>query len=671
MTLQHDLAQERDDRDAEPVVTPPAAKPWLMWLQYLSLLLAMIVWARLVTGRTGGRDAGALVYGPLSLLPALVALRPSLRHLRPLAALVVSSLVVCFFAPFGFVGGETVALAAYSAAAYALVRAFAVTTDRRHTVAGAVCLVSLDQFSQGFLAWWGGRDPHHLMLGTFYWHNQFAAFLLPGVIIGASLAVFGGRIDRIIGFVSAPVCLAGVIYSASRASMVIALAGLLTVAVVAVLAPDRADRVKPVGLLALACVGTMFFFTSPIFFPHWASPFGATDDHNVATPVGMATGDRLDFWGAAVGEYLDRPLLGGGFGSYGELSGNYLPVASLRTAAAHNAPLQALAEGGTLWGLSVVICMVALGIGALRRAVPVLRRASQDRAVALGGTVTLLALLLHACVDFDWSYPTLVISTAVVGGLVLSVPRRVDPAVPARRTGARVRWAATAAGCAGLLLGAQIAHAHDATGLAINKAIRQLSTQGASAGAARVMATRSWFPDVRIDEALLSLGLSRGVGVPLALPKDLMSEAVRGTADYATANDDVNARRAAVLLQLGRTDEALSTARSMAQNRVHRHPASLQAYSLVLDLAGRRDEAVDLLAGTLVRRSPQIQGNAPLAQQLFVLYQILAKLAPDSLQVRCAGSALTAAHVTLNGAEVLAAVKPSDSCVGLAEKGWA
>lgn len=672
MTLQHDVPAVPEDAPLaapEDHERPAAGRPWLLWLQSAALLLALVVWARVVTARAGGRDPGSIVIGPLSLLPALVLVRPARRDLWPLALLVLAALLTCMLAPFGFAKAGVIGVAAYSAAAFAVVRAFAATAERRIVVADVLCLVSLDQFAQGFLAWWGGRDPHKEMIGTFFWHNQYAAFLLPGVIIGAALAVFATRQHRWIGFVTAPVCLAGIVYSTSRATMMLAVGGLVVVAAVAVAGGDR-RRTLPavVGLGALA-VGTLFFFTSPVFFPHAGNPFGATEQRAATgETLSSNTGYRLDFWKAALGELGDRPVVGGGFGSFGELSGNHLPVAAVRTVSAHNELLQAFAEGGLLWGLPVLLAVGGLSVGALRRSAGRLRAVATERAVAVGATVTVAALLLHALVDFDWTYPSLVVSLAAAGGLAMALPLGERPEVG--RHG-RPSWLATGLAGLAVVLGAQVVHAQEAITAALRTNDTVLIDHGPGTAAEAMLAERSWYPDPRIDARLIDLGLARGIGAPLSLPTALMAQAAHNSTDYASVDDDVNARRAVVLYELGDRQQALAAVHRMALSREHHRASSLQPYARLLALDGQAVQAADLLGGTVVRRAPEAKTNGVLGLQLLQLYDQLARLAPQSPQLRCAGAALTAAAVEQEAGEpVLAGTRGGEGCDSLRTKGW-
>ena len=112
----------------------------------------------------------------------------------------------------------------------------------------------------------------------------------------------------------------------------------------------------------------------------------------------------------------------------------------------------------------------------------------------------------------------------------------------------------------------------------------------------------------------------------------------------------------------------------MALARAHKRPASLQAYGLLLWLEGDARQATDLLAGTIVLRGPEAKAvprNTELGQQLLTLYLQLAEIAPGSMELRCAGSALEGLDlITPPGAPPVERATATDHCAPLREKGW-
>jgi hypothetical protein len=105
------------------------------------------------------------------------------------------------------------------------------------------------------------------------------------------------------------------------------------------------------------------------------------------------------------------------------------PATWARSPLAHDDYLQALAEGGLLLGLPFLGACGAIAFGLLR--VGRSRVHSRVVDVRTGVVVGAIALMVHAAVDFDWTYPALFCLAAIVTALALGpVLRR-----PARSVG--------------------------------------------------------------------------------------------------------------------------------------------------------------------------------------------------------------------------------------------
>lgn len=174
------------------------AWPARVWAEHFSLLLALVVWALPVTRATGGREGGVLAVGLAACVPGLLLVLPRAvadRRVRGrtvgLALLLpAAALVVCLTAPTGWMGGSDIAACAYAPLLALLVFAYCSSPGRRLTVATMIGLAGLAQFAEAWVPWWGGGVSGRAMIGTFYWHNQFAAFLLPPAVIGLALALW-------------------------------------------------------------------------------------------------------------------------------------------------------------------------------------------------------------------------------------------------------------------------------------------------------------------------------------------------------------------------------------------------------------------------------------------------------------------------------------------------
>jgi hypothetical protein len=574
--------------------------PWDV-AEYASLLLAAVVWARYVTVGAGGRDRGHLVVGLASLLPALIATRawrlPG-RLLFSGAVMPVATGVVCLVSPYGWSGGQVVASWTYAAAAFLAVVAFARTPARRQVAVVAIALVSLDQFAQSFIAWWGGRDPGKPMVGTFYWHNQFAAFLLPGAILGAALTTLSVGPARRLGWVVTPLCLSGVIFSTSRATDVLAILGLLAVGVCALRSPRPGRTLARLGCLCAVTAAAAAFFTSPVFFGHGsASPFSALDRRSGAEPLGGNSEVRADYMKAAVAEFGDRPLAGGGFSSFGPASQRHLPAGIALSPAAHSGLLQMYAEGGLVAGVPLSLLLIALAVAMRRR----LKGLSGDpeRATTVGIAFAAAVLLAHALVDFDWSYPSLLVMTGLLMGLLVSIPVR-QPVPSGAPTGGSVRALAAVLTLAIVLAGAAVAHTWDEAQSAL---ARSRGARTPAAAAEVLIAGRGALPDTRLDAQLLQVALSGGLERGLVLPESVVRQAVANTRQRAEVDETMATLRDGARFLLGERAQALADSRERARRAAAYNVNTVTGYAVLLVASGQTDQARSLLAREVVQRA--------------------------------------------------------------------
>ncbi|HVT21284.1 MAG TPA: hypothetical protein VHE57_07855, partial [Mycobacteriales bacterium] len=178
-------------------------------VDHAAILVALTLWAIPLTRAAGGRGVhNELIYSIvlIAVLLALRAWRTGATAVLLAAATSLAALLVCVFAPTHWYGSDVADGYALAAAAFLAVRRYVRDEDRRKLVAAAVCLACLYQFAQAFQPWWGGRDSSVEMSGTFYWHNPYAAFLLPGAVVGLGLILESRRPWSTVGWVSVPLC---------------------------------------------------------------------------------------------------------------------------------------------------------------------------------------------------------------------------------------------------------------------------------------------------------------------------------------------------------------------------------------------------------------------------------------------------------------------------------
>lgn len=304
----------------------------------------------------------------------------------------------------------------YTVAVLLLLICRAYATDRRRLRALALVLAAATtlQFAWAFTPWWGGGTPLTAMIGTIYWHNQYAAFLYPGTVLGFQLALGNLRPWRFLGWVATALGVAGTVYSTSRAELALLLASLAVVAVAALRGPGRRSMlVRAVGLSASAAVVVLLMCNPPLVATSH-SPFAAEQQRTAGQSLGANGGYRVEFWREAIAVGGHHPVAGAGFGELARAKQGLVPASYPSSPLAHNGFLQAFADGGLLLGLPLVVAGLALAIGAVRRLPDALRRRD------LLGTAAIVALggvLAHSLVDFDWSYPAVFGVGAVTAAL--------------------------------------------------------------------------------------------------------------------------------------------------------------------------------------------------------------------------------------------------------------
>lgn len=412
---------------------------------------------------SGGRGPWALTKAVVVVVAALIASKPW-RELRvgvlALAAAVgLAALAVCLVTPPGFFGATRAAAYGLAAATFVAVASYARGLRRAYVIVAIVMLAGAVQFYWSFVPWQGGRDQSVAMVGTFYWHNQFGAFLLAPALLGLALIVRHRTPWHWAGWVVAPLSIAGIVYSSSRGAMVVAVGSWLLIGVLAAcVRPNRGALVRWLGASVLAA-GVAVAIAGPPFFPSSASPLAAAQARSSAGETADANGNyRLHMWRESLTVFEHNPLVGVGYGALAPAAEKLTPATWPRSPLAHNDYLQSLAEGGLLLGLPFLIACGGIGIGLVRMIRSRARRRIVD--VRTGAAVAAAALMVHAAIDFDWSYPALFTLVAVVAAVaiapVLRRPDPVDQQTPAAIVSGR-RSTGLRAACFALLAGGVVA----------------------------------------------------------------------------------------------------------------------------------------------------------------------------------------------------------------------
>ncbi|MGI9112654.1 MAG: O-antigen ligase family protein, partial [Gaiellaceae bacterium] len=164
-------------------------------------------------------------------------------------------------------------------------------------------------------------------------------------------------------------------------------------------------------LLALGAVSAIVLATAAIALVADPAAGGAS----VQSPgrLGDASlNNRWRWWGEAWQLFTERPLQGSGGGSF-EVAHRRLQDVYVPAVQPHSVPLQFLAGTGILGFLLFAAVAGATALAAVRA---LRRTAGDERAAAAALTVLAAVYLLHALVDYSWSFLAVTAPTLVAAG---------------------------------------------------------------------------------------------------------------------------------------------------------------------------------------------------------------------------------------------------------------
>ena len=380
------------------------------------VLVTLLVWLIPLTHGFGGRDPGILTLGLVILLPALVVSGIGSLPRRHLLALFPGggAFVAVLFSPRRGDGLDEAATWLVAGLLYLIVAAWLKRGGNAALVGIVVFVACLDQFFSAWWPWFGVGDTSSLMRGTFFWHNQFAAFMIGCGLLAAAVFLLGtGRVRAL----AAPVFIAsaaGTYFSGSRACLAILALGCLVTAGLAWRSWRRLGQFAALG------AGTVLFawiLTSSLLMPVAASASGFAARDQSVVGNGMA---RLEYWKSALNIARENLFVGTGADSFGTAGMVNVGNSATRTTLVHNGFLQAFVDGGIVLGGSVLACALVVLLIAVRVIWSAFRHdGAPERVWEIGAALGVGALMLHAAVDFDWSYPSLLVLAAVLTALVV------------------------------------------------------------------------------------------------------------------------------------------------------------------------------------------------------------------------------------------------------------
>ena len=411
----------------------------------IAALIATGWWLIELTRSWAGRDAPSVTVGAALLAIAVLLIRPDrvLPHFTILlaTALSVAAFVVPLTAPTGWAGAPDGAL--YACGAWlAVVVAATVVRRPEATLWLLVLLVASApiEFMSGWVAWWGGKDPTRPMIGTFYWHNPYAAFLVAGGLVGLAFWVWRRRIFAVLGLLSFSFAAIGIVYSTSRASLAVFIVGFALIGVGAIVNAQRWRSLRQVATAAVVGSAATFFVGGPPFFPHRSSPVAGEQSRTAGQSLGQNGGYRLDFWRDTLGVFRRHPLTGGGYKSLVHASVGHAPKGQPLSPYAHNGYLQPLGEGGLILGIPFLVAAALVAYLCVRAIIRgLVRRQALPETVVVA--IALAMVMLHSFVDFDWTYAAGMGLFAILAGLVVGLSLRSRTSNEAPKPGQIRRWA--------------------------------------------------------------------------------------------------------------------------------------------------------------------------------------------------------------------------------------
>lgn len=400
-------------------------------------VVATAWWLVEVTRSWAGRDAPSVTIGAILTAVAVVLTRPDRvlpRQAVMLAtAISVGAFVVPLAADTGWAGAPDAAI--YTCGAWLGICVAATIVARPETRLWFFTLVAASapiEFMSGWLGWWGGNDPSRPMIGTFYWHNPYAAFLIPGGLIGLALWIWRDRLFAVLGLIAFVFAAVGIVYSTSRAGLAMFVLGVFLVVLLAVVGERRWRAIRQIVIAAVIAVGGAFFIAGPPFFSHRASPLAAEHARAATQSFTGNTEQRFDFWRQAWAIFRHHPIVGGGYKSLVAQSAGVVPRDMPISAYAHNGYLQALGEGGLVLAIPFLAAAVVLSVMVVRSVFRGMARRDLPAetvvvAIALG------CVMLHAGDDFDWSYAADFAMASILAGLLVGLWLTARPAPAANR----------------------------------------------------------------------------------------------------------------------------------------------------------------------------------------------------------------------------------------------
>lgn len=309
----------------------------------------------------------------------------------------------------------------------------------RRVLGASVLAVALAQILYGAPRWlarsmtlWGVPVPGSDRLrGTYVNPNHFALLLEMALAIALAWgwwslvrATRTSSLERKIALVAPPLLVwltlfVALAMSGSRAGLAAAAVGAGVQGLSLALAPAKGSRRRRARLLARAVVATAAVLAVGVVAVLGTGGAAGFARFTRTSAHDLATLDRIEAIGSALELWRSFRWTGTGLGTFLEAFPLVQPAGvELTWWHLHSDPLEVLVTGGVVGALALVIGVVALAVGLVRR----LRRVhrNEEQAAVAAGLGTLVAVGLHEMVDFGLTMPANALVCAVILGAALA-----------------------------------------------------------------------------------------------------------------------------------------------------------------------------------------------------------------------------------------------------------
>lgn len=269
--------------------------------------------------------------------------------------------------------------------------------DALTVIAGWLCLIALFMY-------WGAATAGTRWYATFYWPNQFAAFLL--LVLPLTLVRFlrAPKIrDALAQGMMTLLFVVSLVFTYSRGAWLVLAAVALPAMIL--LRPRRWGSVlgRLVILIVLAAVSVFALVQSHA--TQDATQGVVARAASVADPGDYAIQGRLNFWRAGLKIFRDHPVFGTGPGTFDAVHAAYQRDVRYFARDAHSLYIQTLAEMGII-GLGALAALL-VAIGNTWRRTLLAAQGTEEYPLILGLGLGVLAFVLHSAIDMDWMFPAI------------------------------------------------------------------------------------------------------------------------------------------------------------------------------------------------------------------------------------------------------------------------